>query len=40
MQKGASAMDAALQCGFTDYSSFYRAYVKYAGTSPRSDMTV
>ena len=39
MQKGASAMDAALQSGFTDYSSFYRAYVKYAGTSPRADMT-
>ena len=38
MLNGASAMDAALQSGFTDYSSFYRAYVKYAGTSPRSDM--
>ncbi|MBO4750529.1 MAG: helix-turn-helix transcriptional regulator [Lachnospiraceae bacterium] len=38
MQNGASAMDAALQSGFTDYSSFYRAYVKYAGTSPRADM--
>jgi AraC-like DNA-binding protein/quercetin dioxygenase-like cupin family protein len=23
-----------LQCGFNDYSSFYRAYVKYYGTAP------
>ena len=39
IQAGESAMDAALQSGFADYSSFYRAYVKYAGTSPRADMS-
>ena len=39
IQGGATAMDAALQSGFTDYSSFYRAFVKYAGTSPRSNIT-
>ena len=26
----------ASQCGFSDYSSFYRAYVKYYGCSPTS----
>ena len=36
---GESAMNAALQAGFSDYSSFYRAYVKYEGASPRRDMT-
>ncbi len=36
---GESAMDAALQSGFTDYSSFYRAYVKYVGISPRANMS-
>ena len=34
MQKGCSATEAALRCGFTDYSSFYRAYKKVFGTSP------
>lgn len=38
IESGASAMDAALQSGFTDYSSFYRSYVKYVGTSPRTNM--
>lgn len=38
IQAGSSAMDAALQCGFTDYSSFFRAYKKYIGMSPRSNM--
>lgn len=35
-----SAMNAALRVGFTDYSSFYRTYMKYMKTSPRKDMTI
>lgn len=35
IQAGGSAMDAALQSGFSDYSSFYRSYVKFEGKSPR-----
>ena len=31
---GASATDACSECGFGDYSSFYRAYVKEYGASP------
>jgi len=38
MVKGDSAIDAALQVGFTDYSSFYRAYVKYMYSGPREDL--
>lgn len=38
IRAGESAMDAAFQSGFTDYSSFYRAYVKYEGVSPRMNM--
>lgn len=37
IQAGESAMDAALQSGFSDYSSFYRSYVKYEGLSPRAN---
>lgn len=36
IRQGAGAADAALQCGFGDYSAFYRAYVKRYGVSPRS----
>ena len=39
IKSGESAMDAALQSGFSDYSSFYRAYVKYEGASPRTNMS-
>lgn len=39
IQAGESAMDAALQSGFSDYSSFYRAYVKYEGHSPRENLS-
>lgn len=39
IEAGESAMSAALQSGFTDYSSFYRAYVKYEGMSPRTNMS-
>ncbi|MCR4792028.1 MAG: AraC family transcriptional regulator [Lachnospiraceae bacterium] len=35
MAEGCSAGEAASRCGFGDYSSFYRAYVKRFGTSPR-----
>jgi len=38
IQSGESAMNAALQAGFSDYSSFYRSYVKYEGQSPRKDI--
>lgn len=34
LQKGVSATEAALRCGFADYSSFYRAYRKVFGTAP------
>ena len=36
--KGCPAMEAAQRCGFTDYSSFYRAYKKTFGTAP-TDIT-
>lgn len=39
IQKGASAGRAAQECGFGDYSSFYRAYVGHFGCSPRTDFT-
>ncbi len=35
MSGGMSAGEAARECGFGDYSSFYRAYVKRYGRSPR-----
>jgi len=38
MVNGDSAINAALQVGFADYSSFYRAYVKYLYTGPREDL--
>lgn len=31
---GVPPTHAYLECGFNDYSSFYRAYVKYYGTAP------
>lgn len=34
LSNGIPAGQAALQCGFGEYSSFYRAYVKRFGTSP------
>ena len=36
--EGMSIGDAAAQAGFHDYSSFYRAYQKEYGTSPREDL--
>lgn len=35
IQAGISVTDAAMQSGFNSYSSFYRAYVKKFGTSPK-----
>lgn len=35
--RGETAVNAASVCGFTDYSSFYRAYKKRFGHSPGSD---
>lgn len=37
--EGKSISEAAILAGFSDYSSFYRAYVKVFGTSPRNDLT-
>ena len=37
IQRGESATDACAACGFTDYSSFYRAYRSYFGNSPKDD---
>lgn len=37
-QEGLRIGDAAIQSGFRDYSSFYRAYQKEYGTSPREDL--
>ena len=34
IQDGESATSAALQCGFSDYSSFYKQYKKMFGVSP------
>ena len=34
---GAHANRAAQECGFGDYSSFYRAYVNHFGSSPTAD---
>lgn len=38
IRMGTSAQYAAESCGFGDYSSFYRSYVKYFGCSPKSDV--
>lgn len=37
IQRGESAGDACAACGFSEYSSFYRAYCSYFGHSPRED---
>ena len=37
LRHGDSAVNAAFACGFSDYSSFYRAYVRRFGRAPGSD---
>ena len=37
LQRGDSAANTALVCGFTDYSAFYRAYRKRFGHAPSDD---
>lgn len=37
LRSGMTAQSAGISCGFNDYSSFYRAYVKYFGCSPNGD---
>lgn len=37
--EGKNLGEAAITAGFTDYSSFYRAYKKEYGVSPRNDIT-
>lgn len=34
IRSGSSAQSACERCGFKDYSSFYRAYIKYFGCAP------
>ncbi len=36
LQTGASATEVAMQCGFSDYSTFYRAYKNVFGIAPSS----
>ncbi|MDE7297780.1 MAG: AraC family transcriptional regulator [Lachnospiraceae bacterium] len=38
MRAGTAAQRAGESCGFRDYSTFYRAYVKYFGCAPKDDM--
>ena len=37
LQMGIPAKEAALQVGYNDYSTFYRAYKKITGHSPAQD---
>lgn len=37
IHRGESASDACIACGFSEYSSFYRAYRSYFGHSPKED---
>lgn len=37
IRSGASALFACESSGFSDYSAFYRAYIKYYGNSPTND---
>ncbi len=37
IRHGASPAEVCYLCGYNDYSSFYRAYVKYFGHSPKQD---
>lgn len=37
LERGESAGDACAQCGFSDYSTFFRAYRAHFGHSPKED---
>lgn len=37
IHSGISASKACTDCGFGDYSAFYRAYCKHFGTAPKND---
>lgn len=37
IRSGESAQSAGEDCGFGDYSAFYRAYIKFFGCSPKND---
>ena len=39
IRAGEAASQAYIECGYRDYSAFYRAYTKRFGTSPQSDRT-
>ena len=39
IQRGESAISACTACGFSEYSSFYRAYKSHFGHSPKEDAT-
>ena len=36
IRKGVPPTDASIRCNFADYSTFYRQYKKYFGTSPKN----
>ena len=38
IHNGEPAMLVAAECGYTDYSAFYRAYIKFFGASPKKDL--
>jgi AraC-like DNA-binding protein/uncharacterized cupin superfamily protein len=35
MRQGVSAINASRQCGFKDYSNFYKAFIRKAGVTPK-----
>lgn len=37
IRAGNTAAQASAECGYNDYSAFYRAYLKYFGISPQND---
>lgn len=37
LERGENATEAAILCGFSDYSAFYRAYRKHFGCAPSDD---
>ena len=38
IRQGTTPADACYACGYNDYSAFYRAYTRYFGRSPKSDL--